>query len=216
MIKSKYDLEQYIEADLKARFGEKWKETISVGKRIRAIFIPYPWYFQILLRKAEYYTNCGGKISKKIIGNFMKFRAYRYGAKCGFSIPLNAFGPGLFLAHVGTIVVNGGTKFGANIRIQACVNIGSFSKFDENWTEKSAPVFGNNIYIGPGAKIWGPISIGDNVAIGVNAVISKSVPDHCTVIGANKILNNDGSIDMLRYGDEQVMPHESYAYKMNH
>lgn len=185
MINSKQDLNYYIDCDMKARFGEEGK--INFAKKISALLIPHPWYFQVLLRKAEYYTNCGPRNLRRTIGNFMKFRAYRYGA-----------------------------KFGSNVRIQSCVNIGTFSKFDENWKKDAAPRFGNNIYIGPGAKIWGPITIGDNTAIGANAVVSKSFEGHCTIVGANKILNNEGSIDMIRYGDKSKMPEESYAYIVTH
>lgn len=209
MILSKQDLNFYIESDFKAR---GWgKKDITIMKRISAFFIPHPWRFQELLRYAEYYNNVGSDISKKTVGLFYKYRVYRYGVKCGYSIPLNVFGPGLFLGHIGTIVVNGGVRFGSNARIQACVNIGAFSKFDEDWKAESAPKFGDNVYVGPGAKIFGPIYIGDNVAIGANAVVSKNIVEHSTVVGANIILNKKGSIDMIKYGDESKIPLGSYA-----
>ena len=214
MIKSKKELAYYINCDLVARGLEGGIKDITILKNISAMLIPHPWKYPILLRKAEYYTNVGGKISKTLLGNYWKFRAYRYGSKCGYSIPLNVFGPGLCLGHLGTIVINGGVRFGSNARIQSCVNIGAFSKFDENWKENAAPSFGDNIYIGPGAKIFGPIRIGSNVAIGANAVVSKDVPDHCTVVGANIVVNQKGSIDMLHYGDNSVTPKDSYAFKI--
>lgn len=173
--------------------------------------MPTPWKFQILLRKAEYYTGVHNKIFK-LIGAYYKYRAYRYGLKCGYSIHINTFGPGLCLTHCGTIVVNGGVMFGSNARVQAGVNIGAFSRFDVNW-EESAPTFGDNVYIGPGAKVFGKITIGDNVAIGANAVVSKDVPNHCTVVATNKIVNEKGSIDMIHYGDESKIPEDSYAEK---
>lgn len=67
--------------------------------------------------------------------------------RLGFTIPLNVFGPGLCIAHRGTIVVNKNAKVGKNCRIHACTNIGS------NIDGVSAPQIGNNVYIGPGAKI---------------------------------------------------------------
>lgn len=212
MITSKEDLKYYVDCDICAR-GLRGLQDITFVKRVSAALIPHPWRFQELLRKAEYYTNVGGKLSKKIIGGYWKLRAYRYGAKCGYSIPLNVFGPGLCLGHIGTIVINGSVRFGSNARIQSCVNIGAFSKFDENWREASAPTFGNNIYIGPGAKIFGSITIGDDVAIGANAVVSINIPPHCTVLGANRIANEKGSINMLHYGDSKVIPKDSYAVR---
>ena len=213
MINSREDLNYYIDCDLKARGIKHGKKDISLSKQIIALLIPQAWKFQVLLRKAEYYNNVGGGISKKVLGGYWKLRAFKYGAKCGYSIRLNIFGPGLCLGHTGTIVVHGNVKFGANARIQACVNIGNFSKFNEDWNENSAPRFGNNIYIGPGAKIFGNITIGDNVAIGANAVVSKDVPNNCTVINVNEVLYNKGSVDMILYGDKTVLPEFSYEAK---
>ena len=56
-----------------------------------------------------------------------------------------------------------------------------------------APVIGNNVFIGAGAKIIGGISIGNNVRIGANATIYKNVPDNCTVVcgGGMRIILSD-------------------------
>ena len=212
MIKSKEDLKYYIDCDLKAGLFANGIKDITIAKRIRAVLVPEPWKFQELMRKAEYFTNVGTGFSKKILGTYYRLKARRYGAKCGFSIPINIFGPGLFLPHTGTIVINSHAKFGSNVRIHVGVNIGTFSRFGENHVEYAVPVFGNNIYIGPGAKIYGPVRIGDNVAIGANAVVSKDVPAHCTVVGANKIVNEKGSINLLQYADKSVIPHDSCEY----
>lgn len=45
------------------------------------------------------------------------------------------------------------------------------------------PVIGNNVFIGAGSKILGPVVIGDNVTIGANAIVIKNVPANCTVAG---------------------------------
>jgi serine O-acetyltransferase len=96
------------------------------------------------------------------------FRYYLLGSVLGFSIPLNVFGPGLCIAHKGTIVVNQNARIGENCRIHVCTNIGSGRK------GFSAPQIGNNAYIGPGAKIFGDIVIADDIAIGANSVVNKS------------------------------------------
>ena len=107
----------------------------------------------------------------------------RYGLKLGFTIPANVFGPGLCLGHAGTIIVNEHCKIGSNCRIQAGVNIGNSAPLGEDWVPNNTPTIGNNVYIGPGAKLFGKITIGDNVAIGANAVVNKDVPDNVTVAG---------------------------------
>ena len=214
MIKTKEELRSYIKADLVSQ-GLGWGKP-SVTEKMMAYFVPRPWKFQVLLRKAEFWNNSSSSIIRKTMGTISKLRYLRYGIKCGFTIPLNVFGPGLCLAHTGTIIVNGGARFGSNARVHACVNVGSFSKYDTNWTAGKAPTFGDNVYLGPGAKIFGDITIGDNVAIGANAVISKDVPEHVTVVSANKIVNQDGSVDMLLYGDTSKIPLDSYVCVHNH
>lgn len=87
----------------------------------------------------------------------------------GFEIPLNCFGKGLSIAHLGPIVVNGGAKIGDNCRIHVGVNIGTAAGFAD-----SAPDIGDNVYIAPGVKIYGKIRIADGIAIGANAVVNKS------------------------------------------
>jgi serine O-acetyltransferase len=58
--------------------------------------------------------------------------------------------------------------------IHVCTNIGGRGEI---------PSIGSNVYIGPSAKIWGDIAIGDNVMIGANVVVNKSVPSNCVVAG---------------------------------
>lgn len=75
---------------------------------------------------------------------------------------MNCFGKGLSISHIGTIVVNHEARIGENCRLHVCVNIGTGS-----------PQIGNNVYIGPGAKIFGRIKIADSIKIGANAVVNK-------------------------------------------
>ena len=53
----------------------------------------------------------------------------------------------------------------------------------------AAPKIVNRVYIGAGAKILGPLTIGDDAVVGANAVVTKDVPAGATVVGANRILN---------------------------
>ena len=100
---------------------------------------------------------------------------------------MNVFGPGLCITHWGTIVVSSHAKIGKNCRIHPSSCIGN---------HMGAPIIGDNVYIGPGAKIFGNITIGNNVAIGANAVVNKSVPNNVTVAGAPaKIISHKSSLD---------------------
>jgi serine O-acetyltransferase len=96
------------------------------------------------------------------------FTYLRLSAKLGFSIPFNVFGPGLAIVHYGTIVVNANAKVGANCRIHPSTCIGASGGKSE------APKIGDNVYIGPGAKIYGDIVIANNIAVAANAAVNTS------------------------------------------
>ncbi|RXA18038.1 serine acetyltransferase [Methanosarcina sp. MSH10X1] len=159
MIRSKADYEFYVKAD-KFALGKDYENPRLIGDDI--------WKFQRLLRKVEYYTNCKKFLVSRLYLKYLLFRFHMMSVHLGFSIPINVFGPGLCIAHRGTIVVNKDVRVGENCRIHACTNIGS------NRDGISAPQLGNNVYIGPGAKIFGDIIIADNIAIGANSVVNKS------------------------------------------
>lgn len=168
MIKTKKDLMEYLEADKKALKRE--------GKYPRITDLV--WKYQILLRKCEYYENCKSGFVNKLIFKYYRLRMFMIGSKCNFSIPLNVFGKGLSIAHIGPIVVNSGAKIGENCRIHVGVNIGT-----QAGSGQLAPVMGDNTYIGPGAKLFGKIKIADNIAIGANAVVNKDFLESNISIG---------------------------------
>lgn len=127
--------------------------------------------------------------------------------KLGYSIPLNVFGPGLSIAHHGTIVVAQEAHIGANCRIHEGVTIGA-----TNGTSDAAHI-GNNVFIGTGAKIIGKVVVGDDVAIAANAVVVKDVltDSGCTVGGVPaKVISMNNShsnlvlaTDLVDKGDFQ-------------
>ena len=160
MIQSKIDYLYYLETD---------RMALGIERRWPNIFIDEIWKFERLLRKIEYFINCKDSLFWKPYLYFMKWRFHNLSIKLGFSVPANVFGPGLSIAHRGTLVVNGATRIGANCRIHTCVTIGTQAGFPNK-----APKIGDNVYIGPGVKIFGEIEIADNIAIGANAVVLKS------------------------------------------
>lgn len=202
MINSKKDLQYYISCDQRALGIKK----PGIAKHIKAHLLPQIWYVEYLMRKLEYAMNCSNKKNPfaKLRIAYLDFRFKSYSIKLGYSLHPNVFGPGLCLAHIGTIVVNANCRFGSNARIHVDVNIGQYTRGDEDFEKRKdeAPSFGNNVYIGPGAKIFGSISIGDDVAIGANSVVTKDVESHVTVAGAPaKVINSEGSVGLYKHGD---------------
>lgn len=88
--------------------------------------------------------------------------------RLGFHICPNCCGKGLKIAHSGCIVINKNAKIGDYCELQQCVNIG------RNHGEDDVPTIGNNVYVGPGAKLFGKIFIADGCAVGAGAVVTKS------------------------------------------
>ncbi len=97
----------------------------------------------------------------------------------GIELPCEVVvGRGFVIDHFGGIVVSGFTRFGDNCRIRTGVVIG-LSRVDD----PCAPIFGDNVDVGAGAKVLGRIRIGNNVRIGANAVVVTDVPDDSTAVG---------------------------------
>lgn len=173
MINSRQDYLRFIEADRIALNYPKYNVLLSIKLYLKRDKI---LTFQRLLRRVEYLGNTKDNnfIINKIVYVFWKIKLKNLSLKLGFSIPENVFGPGLAILHYGPIIVNSRTRIGANCRIHVGTNIG------ESGGVAGAPVIGNNVYIGPGAKIFGRIKIVDNVAIAANAAVNKDClePNH--------------------------------------
>ncbi len=182
MIRSKAEYAAYLEAD---RVALERRRTLS------ALLMDDVWKFQRSLRRLEYLINCDGNAFLILI---VKAYLSRLGARLGFSIPPNVFGPGLSIAHYGTIVVNQGARVGANCRIHAGVNVGTAAGHSD-----AAPTVGDNCYIAPGAKVFGAITIGPGTVIGANAVVNKSFPQGGVTLGGipARVISEKGSKNLL-------------------
>jgi len=102
----------------------------------------------------------------------------------GIELPCEVpIGRGFVIEHAGGIVVSGFARFGDHCRIRNGVVVG-LSHVDE----PCAPVFGDHVDIGAGAKILGAIRIGNHVRIGANAVVLQDVPDYCTAVGVPAVI----------------------------
>ncbi len=85
----------------------------------------------------------------------------------------------LFIDHGAGVVIGETAEIGNDVTLYHGVTLGGTS-----WNkEKRHPTLGNNVLVGAGAKILGPIRLGDNVRVGANSVVNKNVPACCTVVG---------------------------------
>ena len=180
MITDRHSYKAYRQADLRAYQVE------------RLTFYRWRWMdclrFQLRLRKIEYLYNTKGRNPLRNLRWFLlEVVNHRLGTRLGFSIPKNVFGPGLCIVHPGTIVVNPAAKVGSYCRIHPGTCIGDYD---------GVPTLGDHVYIGPGAKLYGPITLGNNVAIGANAVVNKSIGDNVTLAGIPaRIVSETGALE---------------------
>lgn len=170
MIKNKNDLKEYLLMD-KQMLGISDKFPPLIGKEV--------WKFQIALRHYEYNLNCSNFIMRRVRKLIWKMIYHHYSLMLGFDIPPNTCGKGLNIHHRGLIVVHENARLGECCNIQQGVNIG------QNYSPDNVPIIGNNVYIGPGAKLFGKIRIADGCAIGAGTVVTKSFLNPNKVIVGN-------------------------------
>jgi len=122
---------------------------------------------------------------------------YKY--KFGLSIPhATTIGRGLYIGHPRDIIVSEHAVVGDNCNLSHGVTIGQANR----GPRKGTPVIGNNVYIGPGAKIVGLVHVGHHAAIGANCVVTKDVPDCAVVVGVpGRVVSFAGSVGYVTRTD---------------
>lgn len=114
----------------------------------------------------------------------------------GISLSVQArIGRGLYINHFGSVFV-GAVEIGENCNLSHEVTIGVGGRGDQ----RGLPTLGNRVYVAAGAKLIGKVHIGDDVAIGANAVVTKSLPDRAVAAGVPaRVISYQGSFDFILY-----------------
>jgi serine O-acetyltransferase len=150
----------------------------SLLKLIKRFFITPGMIYSLHMRLCRYLR---GK-PLKAFGLFFVARLllHHYSIKFGIDIPdTTQIGSGFYIGHFGGIVVNGSSVIGRNCNISHGVTIGQLYRGQK----VGCPVIGDNVFIGPGAKIFGNIYIGDGVSVGANSVVIDDVPPNAVIAG---------------------------------
>lgn len=158
------------EADMAAHFPPLTRWTLKER-------LTYPvMVWQRRLRLIEAYERSARLAPwTKLWVALLKFRHRGDSVRLGFTIPRHGFGPGLSIAHWGTIAVEGRVKVGRNCRIHQGVTIGS--------SKGEVPTIGDNCFIGANATILGGVVLGNNVKVGAGAVVINSFGDNAVLVG---------------------------------
>ena len=129
---------------------------------------------------------------------------HRYSIRFGIDISRDAhIGSGLYIGHFGGIVVNAAVVIGDNCNLSQGVTLGQVNR----GPKAGCPTIGNNVYIGPGAKIIGRIHVGDHAAVGANAVVLEDVPPNVAVGGVPaRVISETGSEGYVNRTDYPPVP----------
>lgn len=113
-------------------------------------------------------------ICYKRIGVKRIFISWLWKGQNNLSLACESIGPGLIVQHgYSTVVV--AERIGKNFHVNQCVNI--------VWNQNELPLIGDDVTICCGAIIVGGVKIGNNVIVGAGSVVTKNIPDNCTVVG---------------------------------
>jgi len=121
---------------------------------------------------------------------FAALRLQSIGAEL-FSVdihPAAQIGPGVMIDHASGVVIGGTAIVGSDIYMLHQVTLGATGK--PMYGAKRHPTISDGVILGAGATVLGDIVIGKAVTVGASAVVTRAVPQGCTVVGVNKILDN--------------------------
>jgi serine O-acetyltransferase len=170
--------------------GAAWLKMLET-----VFFSPGIWGIMIY-RAGNHLTRMQNHVFRRLFMLPMRILKLLVCVPIGIDISFDSFiGKGFYIGHYGGIVIGEDVEIGERCNISQGVTIGIGGRGEK----RGSPKIGNRVYIGPGAKIFGKITIGDDVAIGANAVVLKDVPN-CAVIGGVPavILNYNSSKDFIR------------------
>lgn len=186
------DLQRFVRADLYRYDGAK-----GAGGFLRAFFGEAGFRLTVLLRTTRWLR--AQPVTRWGCYHLCKLWLGRLSRSLGVFIDFTTdIGPGLYLPHPTGIVINRRCRIGTNCNIAQHVTLGLKSREPR----AGCPVLGDRIYVGPGAVVIGAIGIGDDAAIGANAVVTKDVPDNAVVAGVPaSVISMRGSVGYINHCD---------------
>lgn len=122
-------------------------------------------------------------------------------------------GAGFMIDHGMGVVIGETAVIGNNVTLYHDVTLGGRKFYDENGKklEKRHPTICDNVTIGSGAQILGPITIGRNVKIGSNAIVIKDIPDNCTVVNTPAYIVKKSEVKEETFCSYGLEPEKSSA-----
>jgi|TARA_B000000565_G_scaffold35748_1_gene23769 serine O-acetyltransferase len=164
------------------------------------VILTYPGVKAVFFHKiANFFSIAKFDLIARIISQFSRFLT-------GIEIhPRAKIGKNLFIDHGMGVVIGETSDIGDNVTIYHMVTLGGISpsiNSEDQRNTKRHPTLMNNVVVGSGAQILGPVVIGKNAKIGANAVVTKNVPENAIMVGIPAKNVGESSID-----DETFKPY---------
>ena len=162
-------------------FLETIKKRDPAAKSILSIVLTYPGVKAVFFHKiSNFFYKAGFELLARIISQTIRFFT-------GIEIhPGAKIGKNLFIDHGMGVVIGETSEIGDNVTMYHAVTLGGSSPSidsERQRHEKRHPTIGDDVVIGSGAQIIGPIKVGNNARIAANAVVVKDVPENATMVG---------------------------------
>ena len=162
-------------------FLESIKSRDPAAKSVLSIVLTYPGVKAVFFHKfAHLFHVAGFDLIARIIAQTIRFFT-------GIEIhPGAKIGKNLFIDHGMGVVIGETSEIGDNVTIYHAVTLGGSSPSidsERQRHEKRHPTIGNDVVIGSGAQIIGPVNVGNGARIAANAVVVKDVPENATMVG---------------------------------
>ena len=146
-----------------------------------SVILTYPGVKAVLFHQiAHFFSVAKFDLISRVISQFSRFLT-------GIEIhPKAKIGKNLFIDHGMGVVIGETSEIGDNVTIYHSVTLGGISPSidsDSQRDVKRHPTLKNNVVVGSGAQVLGPIVVGENAKIGANAVVTKDVPENAVMVG---------------------------------
>jgi serine O-acetyltransferase len=157
-----------------------------------SVILTYPGVKAVLFHQiAHFFSVAKFNLIARVISQFSRFLT-------GIEIhPAAKIGKNFFIDHGMGVVIGETSEIGDNVTIYHMVTLGGISpsiNSDNQRQVKRHPTLKDNVVIGSGAQVLGPLTVGENAKVGANAVVTKDVPANAVMVGIPaKNVNKDGS-----------------------
>ena len=157
------------------------KKRDPAAKSVLGILLAYPGVKALFFHRiANFFWKAKFHLFARVISQFSRFLT-------GIEIhPAAKIGKNLFIDHGMGVVIGETTEIGNNVTLYHGVTLGGISPAENSSSQinqKRHPTLHDNVIVGSGGQILGPITIGKGARVGANAVVTKDVPENATMVG---------------------------------